>query len=457
MTAPKAILTEGPVGSTLIRLTWPMLWGMVSMVAFSFADTYFVSQLDVGQAVPRNLAAMTFTFPVVVFVNMLSMGIGIGASSAVSRAIGEGDHHKVQRLTTDSLILSIVGVAILSGIGMVFMDPLFEMLGAGRDVMPLIREYMTVWFLGVVVVLLPMVSNFSIRAAGDTVSPSVIMITAAVINIGLDPILIFGKFGFPAMGLTGAAVATIASRALTLIASLMVLRRKGMLDLTRPAWRVVRKSWGAILYVGLPAAVTNVFFPISLAVVTYLVSGYGESAVAAVGAAGRIEAFAMLVLWSMASSLSAFVGQNWGAEKYGRVHRAQSLSNRFALVYGLVAWGVLAVLAWPLSGLFSELSIVRNAICLYLYIMPAGYGLRGVCFLCSRSFSALNRPLDAMWVDGLRMLIFYVPLALLGNWLLGLPGIFLGMAMSNILAGFFGWQWFHVIRVRLEAKRSAAS
>ena len=214
----RANLTEGPVGRTLVALTIPMLFAVLTMVVFNLVDTAFVGRLGT-----RELAAISFTFPVVLVVNSLAGGLGIGASAVISRAIGQGDRYRVQRLTTDSLALAVLVVAIFSLVGLATIDPLFRLLGAGEKILPRIREYMSVWYFGMIFVVIPMTGNNALRARGDTKTPSLIMITAAGLNCVLDPLLIFGLAGFPQMGLRGAAVATVLSRALTLPVSLSIL------------------------------------------------------------------------------------------------------------------------------------------------------------------------------------------------------------------------------------------
>ena len=148
----KSKLTEGPVGLQLLKLTLPLVWGVFAVIAFSLADTYFVVQLGTNQ-----LAAMSFTFPVVMVLGSVAMGLGVGASSIIARAIGSGDRYRVRQLTTDSLILSLLVVAILAGLGLATINPLFTALGAGPDALPLIRDYMSVWYLGIIFLVVPLV------------------------------------------------------------------------------------------------------------------------------------------------------------------------------------------------------------------------------------------------------------------------------------------------------------
>ena len=214
----KAMLVEGAVGKMLFRMAVPMVFGMLGIVVFNLADTFFVAQLGTPE-----LAALSFTFPVVLVVGSIAMGLGVGVSAVISRAIGKGDHNRVQRLTTDSLVLALLIVVVAVILGIFTINPLFTQLGATPEIIALIRQYMTIWYLGAVFVIVPMVGNNAIRATGDTKTPGMIMVVAAAINIVLDPLLIFGLGPFPMLGLKGAAIATVIARATTLIVALWVL------------------------------------------------------------------------------------------------------------------------------------------------------------------------------------------------------------------------------------------
>ncbi|HAC63763.1 MAG TPA: MATE family efflux transporter, partial [Cyanothece sp. UBA12306] len=246
-------LTEGEIFRQLFKLTLPMVWGVFSVFAFSLADTYFVAQLGTNE-----LAAISFTFPVVAVLGSVAMGLGTGTSSVIARVIGQGNRQKVQRLTTDSLLLSLVIVIILASGGLATINPLFTALGARQELLPLIGDYMEIWYLGMVFLVVPLVGNNAIRASGNTVIPSLIMTLAAVTNTLLDPLLIFGWGLFPALGIKGAALATTIARAGTLMASLAFLHyREHLLILTLPSLKGMVRSWRSLLSVGLPAAATN--------------------------------------------------------------------------------------------------------------------------------------------------------------------------------------------------------
>ncbi len=424
-------LTQGRVAEKLLSLTIPMVFGMLAMVVFNLVDTFFISRLGT-----RQLAAMGFTFPVVMFVVSIALGFGVATSSVVARAIGRGDSHQVQRLTTDSLIISVFLVIIFAVLGLLSMDWIFPLLGAGDETIPLIKEYMHIWYLGVAFVVIPMVGNNAIRACGDTFFPSLIMTVSMVVNVILDPLLIFGLWGFPRMELKGAAIATVVSRAVSMIFSLLILRfKEKLIDFSLPSFKEFMDSVKQIFYVGIPSAVSRLLVPVTMAVIMRLVAGFGAAAVAAFGVAVKIEMFVFILIMALATALIPFVGQNWGAKNFSRVKEAIEKANTFSLWWGIVSFFGFWAMAVPLGHLFGKDIEVAKHITRYLYIIPVSYGLLGCSFLAGAVFNAVNKPLIAIGLDSVRLFILSVPLAVIGSRLSGLTGLFAGLCLANLGAG----------------------
>ncbi len=450
----KAKLTEGSVALGLTKLTLPMIWGVFAVIGFSLADTYFVAQLGT-----KELAAMSFTFPVVTVLGSIAMGLGTGVASIIGRAIGEGDRYRVQRLTTDSLMLSLLIVGILALLGLTTINPLFTNLGAEAEVLSLVKDYMTIWYLGIVFLVVPLVGNSAIRASGNTAVPSLIMTVAAAVNVGLDPVLIFGWGPFPALGIKGAALATVMSRAATLVASLAFLHyRERLLVFALPSLKVMISNSRSVLSVGMPAAATNLISPISTGAITSLIAHYGSEAVASFGLASRVEAMALIVPLALTASIGPFVGQNWGAQKYGRVHKALRLSLLFCLGWGVMVAALLALGAPAIASWFDSDPEVVATTAAYLTIVPISYGALGVVFVFSSTFNALGKPLPSMIVTLSRLLLLYLPLAYLGSYLFGVPGIFASACLSNTAIGLGTFLWYRRSQdLRVEGKLEQSS
>jgi putative MATE family efflux protein len=436
MTKPNiASLIDGPISPILIKLTIPMLFGILGMVVFNLVDTIYIGRLGTAE-----LAAISFTFPVVMVVTSIGLGIGVGASSLISFAIGEGNHLKVQRITSDSLVLALILVSIFITVGLFTIDPLFTALGATPEVLPLIKDYMKIWYLGVPFVVVPMVGNNALRARGDMKTPAWIMLFIVAVNIILDPLLIFGLGPFPELGLKGAAIATVFARALSLIIGLYVLHfRKNMLTFKSPGISEVISSWKSLLSIALPAAGAKIIVPIAIGIVTYLLSGYGPAAVAGYGAASRAEFFLLAVVMALSSVLNPFVGQNIGANKVERAKEALNKGMRFALLWGIGSFGLLYVIAKPIAHLFSTEQEVIEYIILYLHIVPIGYAARGVFDIVANVLNVLRLPLYSAGLIFIQMILLIIPLIYFGSYLWGVKGIFFGLVTANIISGIIAY------------------
>ena len=442
----KAKLLQGPVGKTLISLATPMAFGIVAIILFTVVDTFYVGRLGT-----EPLAAMGFTFPISYIVMSIAMGLSVGTSSTIARAIGEGHQLKVQRLATDGLGLAFLIVTCFSLLGLTNLNTIFSMIGAKGEILELISDYMIPWCLGVGLLVIPMVGNGAIRATGDTKTPATIMIIAGIVNIVLDPFLIFGIGPFPRLELQGAALATVISWGVTFTASLWILgKREGMIRMPIFDPKHSFDSWRQILHIGIPAAGTNMMEPLSMAVITRMISGYGKEAVAAFGVGGRLEALSLIGIWALSMAMTPFVGQNFGAGNSDRIRGALRFGLRFSLVWGGVVFAVLYLLSGIIAPIFNDDKAVITSVILFLQIIPISYAMYGISTLVNSTFNALGKPLQASLVIILHLFVFVLPLAYLGSKVYGLKGIFVGIAVGNAVVGIIAYLMVQKFLLRIE-------
>ena len=437
----------------MAKFAAPMLGGTFAMTAFHLADTIFVSRLGTSP-----LAAMGFSFPVIMFVGSIARGLGMGAAAVVSKTIGRGERDDARRVMTHALILAALVVAVFSIAGLASIEPLFRALGATDQLMPLIRGYMIIWYSGMVFMMIPMMANSGMRSAGDTLFPSLVMIGGCGLNVILDPIMIYGLFGFPRLELQGAALATVISRALTLAAALYALhRRHHLLDLSIPKLHEMWNSWRQLLHIGIPTSATNLLLPISNAVVIRIVAQFGETAVAACAAGRRVEMFAFLIPMALGVSLIPFIGQNWGAGRTDRIRTARKLANRFALMWGAACLIALFVLSGYIGRFFSEDPEVIRVITLYFRILPIGYGMRELHRYTGFTFIGVGRPMSSVAINVIRIVGLLVPCAYIGSVLYGISGIFWGTVVADVAAAAVALMWGHRVFTRLKPPSPAGA
>jgi putative MATE family efflux protein len=432
----RALLLTGDIGVAMRSLALPMVVGIIFILLVDVVDTYYVGQLGTDE-----LAAMSFAFPVISVVVNVAMGFSVGATSAVSRAIGGGDERAARRLTSHALYLAFAVVGLISTFGILTQTALFRLLGAPPELIPLLERFMTIWYAGAVFLVVPMVGNGVQRASGDTRTPALIMMIAAVLNLVLDPLLIFGAGPIPAMGLEGAAYATVLARSVTLVITLIILRRMDLLDLSRPSWRELFTSWRQVLAVGGPAALTNLMVPVAAGVMTALIARQGAEAVAGYGVATRLEGLLLMAPLAVSAAMTPLIGQNWGANNLDRVLAALRLAQRFVVAWGLGVWVFLALLGGPVIMIFTEDPAVSAAARAYFWIVPLAYGSHGLVSIAGATFNAVDRARTSTALSALRSLGLAIPLAWIGQYFFELSGIYSGIAAASVLTGLLSLRW----------------
>jgi putative MATE family efflux protein len=436
-------LTDGPVSKSIVSLMLPIMIGMVALMSYSLADTYFVAQIGT-----LELAAMSFTFPVNFIVGAIAMGIGTGVSSIVSRLFGKDEMGAVQRIATHAMLLAAIlgiGVTIL---GLTTIYPLFTLLGADETTLPLIERYMSIYYYGGMFLVIPMIGNSVMRASGDAKTPAKIMSTAAVLNVILDPILIFGWdiFGIPALGLEGAAIATVMANVGTALASVgIIVFRDRLIRLKTEDLKLLWQSWTEIMHIGIPSMTSSLIAPMTTAFITWQVSAFGQESVAGFGVASRVEGLAMLCLMALSASIAPFTGQNYGRGNYERVKDGIRFAYRFALVYGLVIAVLMFGLSPYIAAAFTDDPIATEATVMHMRMVPWSYLGLGAGMISVSAFNAIGKPMPAMWISLTRTILVYAPMAFLLAWWIGLFGVFLAAFIANLSSGSLGFIWFRAV------------
>ncbi|MGR5148891.1 MATE family efflux transporter [Photobacterium alginatilyticum] len=447
--ADKHGLLSAPIPIVLRRLTVPMVFGMVAILLFNLVDTFFISLLGT-----EALAAVSFTFPVTFALNCITMGVSVGISTRVGRLLGSGDNHTAARFASHGLLLAVLLMITASSIGLLTLKPLFSLIGASPELLPIIKQYMDIWYLAIPLLVIPMAGNSAIRATGDAKTPAKIMMLAGVINGVLDPLLIFGYGPFPELGVRGAAIASGISWAFALICSLYILIKREKL-LAMPQLRLLGRDWQQIMQVGTPAALSNALTPLSGAILMSLLAYQGTTSVAAYGAAMRIESLLVLVMMALGSALMPFMAQNLGANNPQRAFKAMFTAMRFAILFQLLIFIMMVPLSWPLSALFSQDSAVQEQLWHYLIVVPISYGMQAVCMLLISALNAMHKSVHALVWNLLRLFAFLLPAAWLGSWINGTEGLFVGIAIANLLSGIGAY--LYAVKMRRHMYSSLAN
>ena len=454
----KVDLTQGKVSGHVLRMLGPFSLGIIALVTTGIVDTIYLGRLT-DEARPNlgvlALAAIGFAFPLTFAAKSASIGLGAGTMSAVSRAIGQGNMERARRHGAAAILLGLFVMSLLVSLLVVLMPWMLGLMGAEGEIMSMAKQYLIISFPGLIIVSVAMMSSNVLRAGGEAALPSAIMITGALINIILDPFLIFGWGPFPRMEIAGAALATAIGD--TISASLgfyVVFFHRKAVSFKEMTFGSIKRAWKVIGSVALPAAGTNIIVPASAAVlVTIIARNLTTIDVAAFTVATRSELVSVGLLFALSACIGAITGQNGGAGLTGRVRETFKFCYSVCIIWSTFMALVLALFAPQIAAIFTNDAQVIAKSIPYFYIVPITIFAYGFVFVSAAGFNALGRPLYGLAYTVFRSLILMVSFVYVGVSLDGLRGAYIGIAAANLLSGALAAGW-SLTRAPMHAKKS---
>ncbi len=427
----RAKLVTGSIAGHLVRQTAPAIVGVAAIISVGIIDAYFIGQLGAAE-----LAAISFIFPVITALGSLGVGVMVGINSVVSRALGEGDHDRALARANLGIVLGVAAGLALGLVLYALRQPLFVLMQADAEILPLIDEYMAAYAMGFPLMMTMMGMNGVLRGQGAAKSNTAVLIIYSIANWILDPLLITGAFGIDGYGVAGAAYATIGGWAVAIILASWLLGRHD-LPVAPSAMRGCnwKSQLTAISRVAGPAAFTNSINPAGLAVLTAFLAAEGQAVVAGFGAGGRLQSFAVVPLLALSGSIGSIVGQNWGAREYDRARRALVQAGLCCIAYGLGAAIVLFMAREWFAGLFSEEPEVLSATTQYLAISVWGYAGFGVLIVVNGALNAIDRASNALALSIARVLLVMVPIAWFARAMFDSRAVYMAELAANLLGG----------------------
>ena len=330
-----------------------------------------------------------------------------------------------------------------------------DRMGAKGEIKHMAAQYALISFPGLVIISVAAMSNNILRAGGEAALPSSIMIMGAVINIILDPFLIFGWGPFPRMEIQGAALATlIGNTAGAIFGFSIVFFHRKVISFAEMTLGSIRRAWKVIGSVGLPAAGTNIIVPLSTALaVTIIARSLTTVDVAAFTVASRAELLSVGILYALSACIGAITGQNGGAGLTGRVRDTFKFCYWICIVWSTFMAIIMALFAPQIAGIFSTDATVVTKTIPYFYIVPITIFAYGFVFISAAGLNALGRPIYGLIYTIIRSLILYVGFIYIGVQMDGLRGAFFGVAAANIISGLIAAGW-SLTKVPMSAKKS---
>lgn len=434
-----AVYTQGPIARGMIKTALAMIPATLALSGYNLVDAYFVGRLVGKTAADAPMAAMGFTLPVVMLIGCFFHGLAIGVSAPTAQALGGNKLERAAKGSTSGVLLILIFSILTAIVGMGCVKGVFSSFGAQGEVLELVIEYMDIWYFGCATASIAMAGHSLLISVGDNKIASALMMTGMLINAILDPLFIFGWGIFPALGIKGAALATIFAQATGGCISMYVLWKKHRLIRFRKIpVPELRNYWIVTMRYAIPASLGMLMMPVGMTVITKLTASFGTAAMAGCTAAGRLETIAFVVPMSLGMTLTPFIAQNYGARRFDRIKEGLLFAFRFALVFLVGSAVLFALLARVIAPHFCNSPEAQNVMA--RCIMISVWGLAGVEVhrFAGFSYTGCGRPAAAAMLNGMRFLIFLIPFSLIAWYFHSLNALFAARLAADVLSGVIG-------------------
>ncbi|WP_427452277.1 MATE family efflux transporter [Litorimonas sp. WD9-15] len=424
----------------------PFSIAVIALISTGIVDTIYLGRLEdpndpnVARAV---LAALGIAFPISFIGNSANIGLGAGTMSAVSRALGQGDIAKSKRHAAAAILMGLFVMTFLVSFMLLISPFILSLMGQSDDVERRAFGYLLIVMPGLVLVSVASMSNNILRAGGEALLPSSIMILGALVNIIMNPFFIYGWGPFPRMELQGAALSTLLGNGIgAAYGFYIILFHRKAVDFVGMTLKSIQHAWSIIGQVGIPAAGTNIIIPVATWVVVAIIGNVlGEADVAAFTVASRAELISVGLLYALSACIGAVTGRNGGAGQTARVREAFKVCYIICVIWSTAMAVLLAVFATQIANIFTSDEVLIAKIIPYFYIVPITIFAYGFVFVSAAGLNALGRPIFGLIYTIIRSLILYIGLIAIGVWTAGLIGAFVGVAAANIVSGLIAIIW----------------
>lgn len=441
--APK--FASGSLLRHILEMTGAGAFGLMAIFVGDLANLIFLSWLK-DEAI---VAAVGYGSSILFLTVSIGIGLSIAATSLVSPAIGARDLDRARRLSVNSFLTTLIVASLSSLLVWLLIPWALRTLGATGRTFELSQTYLRILVPSLTPLALGMTASGVLRSVGDARRAMNVTLIGAVVNVILDPILIF----WMGWGLEGAAIASVIARfGVMAVGFYGVIVVHKLVD--RPHWGMLVSDAVLIAGIAVPAILTNIATPFSNAYVTYAISQYGDSAVAGWTTIGRVLPVAFGAIYALSGTIGPILGQNYGAGEGARMREAFGLALKVMAAFTAVAWVVMAFAAYPIAHVMHATGDAERLIVLYCRWLTPLFVFLGALFIANAAFNTLGRPKTSMVLNWGRATLGTVPFVMAGGYFGGAGGVLAGHMIGGIVFGVIGVMMCYAMIDGLAAKVS---
>jgi putative MATE family efflux protein len=403
-----------PIIPLLMRLSIPSIIAMAIQALYNVVDSIYVGRISTDA-----LSALSLAFPIQIILIGIGVGTGVGASSLISRRLGENDNHAAVNAAEHSIMLSVFYGIIVALFGFFFSDQILQLFTSETNLIQMGSEYIRIILIGSIAMFFPMISNNILRGEGNTFTPMIAMLIGSILNIILDPFLIYGLWIFPEMGVAGAAIATVAARIISgaFLIHILLFSKKNELQISLKDFAFNLQIIKDIYIVGFPAMVMQFLASFMLGGMNRILAGFGSTAIAAAGIYFRLQSFIFMPVFGLNQGYMPIMGYNFGHNNPKRMQKTFKSALLVAVIFTTTGFVIFQTIPDLLIKMFNNdpklLQIGTNA----LKKISIAFPVIGPAIIVSTTFQALGNGFPSLFFSFLRQIIVLLPVMyLLGQW-----------------------------------------
>lgn len=419
-----------PMPKLMLTMSLPAILSMMVQALYNIVDSMFVSRIG-----EEALTAVSLAFPIQIIIIACFLGIGTGVNSLISRKIGEKDLDSAVSAAEHGFILSGILYLIIVIVGIFFSDHFFSMFTEDVKILNYGTDYIRIIMFFSFGRLFAQSAMSTLQGIGEMVQPMIAQLIGAILNIILDPILIFGLLGFPAMGVRGAAIATVTAQIISMIYIMTQLFRKNTyIKVNLKKFKYSSSITKQIVVVGLPVAIMQGLASLMISGLNLVLAGFDETAVAVMGVYFRLQSLVFMPIFGLAQGTMPIIGYNFGARNKNRLINALKIGIGAAFILTTIGMLLFQLLPVKLLSLFNSSLEMTEIGVVAFRIISLGFPMAAVSIMLSISFQGMGDSYISLIVSFTRQIIVLLPAAYIFGRFGGLNSVWFGFLFSEVVA-----------------------
>ena len=428
---------EEPIVKLLFKLSAPAIAGMLIQAMYNIVDSIYVGRLSTDA-----LSALSISFPVQMFLIAVGVGTGVGTSSLISRLLGKGDNCRANNVAEHVFFIAII-YGVLGGLlGIFYSESIVRLFTNDPVLIDLGYQYINIILTGSIAIFIPATFNYILRGEGNTFLPMMTMIIGAVLNMIIDPFLIFGLGPFPQLGVAGAAYATVFSRFIGGIFIIFVLfSDKNELTLKLEDFEFDFQIIKEIYNIGIPAMANRLLFSVSIVFINLILGAFNSTAIAVMGLIFRMQSFFLMMVFGLTQGYLPIVGYNFGHNNPERMKKTIIVGNLAALSFGVIGFIIFQLFPGAIIKLFNSDPKLLNIGIGALKKVSLSYFFMVLNIIGVATFQAVGKGMPSFAITFLRQAILLVPgMYILGEFF-GLDAVWLSFPIAESISFVIMISW----------------